>query len=105
MWGISSSVTAAGIASNTSAKQPASCSASASEAIRSAAPAVRPWAFQPPRAVEVWGVRPTWPITGMPAPTIARARRDRCLAAALELHDLAAGLLDHPHRRGDRLLV
>ena len=71
---ISSSVTAAGIASNTSAKQPASCRASASAAIRAAAAAVRPWAFQPPSAVAVWGVSPTWPITGMPAATIARAR-------------------------------
>ena len=71
---ISSSVTALGIASKTIAKQPASCSARASAAIRAAARALRPWAFQPPSAVEVWGVRPTWPITGMPAPTIARAR-------------------------------
>ena len=67
-------MTAAGIASNTSAKQPASCSASACAPICAAAAAVRPWAFQPPSAVAVWGVRPTWPITGMPAPTIARAR-------------------------------
>ena len=42
--------------------------------MRTAAAAVRPCAFQPPSAVEVWGVSPTWPITGIPAPTIARAR-------------------------------
>ncbi len=29
----------------------------------------------------------------------------RCLSAALELDDVAAGLLDHPHRGRDRLLV
>ena len=35
-----------------------------------------------------------------------RARTlDRCLAAALELDGLATGLLDHPHRCRDRLLV
>ena len=102
---ISSSVTALGIASKTIAKQPASCSASASAAMRAAARALRPWAFQPPSAVEVWGVRPTWPITGMPAPTIARARLAGSLAAALQLDDLAAALLDHPHGGRDRLLV
>ena len=36
--------------------------------------AVRPCERWPPSAVAVWGVSPTWPITGMPAPTIARAR-------------------------------
>ena len=32
------------------------------------------WIFPPPSAVAVCGVSPTWPITGMPAWTIARAR-------------------------------
>ena len=44
MRGMSSAATAAGIASNTRLKQPASCSASASSAIRDAAAAVRPCA-------------------------------------------------------------
>ncbi len=72
--GISASVIAAGTASKTIAKQPAACSASASSAICAAWPAVLPWALKPPSAVAVCGVRPTWPITGIPARTIARAR-------------------------------
>ena len=39
-----------------------------------AASAVRPCALKPPSAVAVCGVSPTWPITGMPERTIARAR-------------------------------
>ena len=65
---------AAGTASKTIAKQPAACSASASSAICAAWSAVLPWALKPPSAVAVCGVRPTWPITGIPARTIARAR-------------------------------
>ena len=68
------SVTAAGTASNTIAKQPASWSASASSATCTAWRAVRPWALKPPSAEALWGVSPTWPITGIPAETIARAR-------------------------------
>ena len=64
----------AGIASKTIAKQPAACSARASAAIFDAWPAVLPCARKPPSAVAVCGVRPTWPITGIPAFTIARAR-------------------------------
>jgi hypothetical protein len=45
MRGMSSSATADGIASKTTAKQPASCSATASRTIRSAATALRPWAL------------------------------------------------------------
>ena len=42
--------------------------------LRGLARAVLPWALKPPSAVAVCGVRPTWPITGIPARTIARAR-------------------------------
>ena len=72
--GISASVTAAGIASKTTAKQPTDCRASVSSASLAAASAVRPWALKPPSADAVCGVRPTWPITGMPELMIARAR-------------------------------
>jgi hypothetical protein len=37
--------------------------------------AVRPCGWYPPSIVAVCGVRPRWPITGTPAPTIAAARR------------------------------
>ncbi len=68
------SVTAAGTASNTTAKQPASWSASASSATWTACCIVRPCVRYPPSADALWGVRPTCPITGMPAATTARAR-------------------------------
>ena len=42
-----------------------------------AAAAVRPCALKPPSIVAVCGVSPMWPITGMPAPTIARHARER----------------------------
>ena len=74
MCGISASATAAGTASKTIAKQPAACSASASRAICAADSAVRPCALKPPSALADCGVRPTWPITGIPEPAIARAR-------------------------------
>ena len=35
---------------------------------------LRPWALWPPSMVAVCGVSPMWPITGMPAATIAAAR-------------------------------
>ena len=65
---------AAGTASSTIAKQPAASSASASSTsccARSARAALR---LEAAEHVAVCGVRPTWPITGMPASTIARAR-------------------------------
>ena len=61
--------------------------------MRAAAAAVRPCAFQPPSAVEVWGVRPTCPITGMPASDDRARAAHGGLAAALELDRVAAGLL------------
>ncbi len=36
--------------------------------------AVAPWAFMPPSMVADCGVSPRWPMTGMPAPTIAETR-------------------------------
>ena len=45
-----------------------------SSASFAAVSAVRPWALKPPSCVAVWGVRPTWPMTGMPERMIARAR-------------------------------
>ena len=63
-----------GTASSTSAKQPAASSASASRTSCAAFAAVRPCALKPPSAVADCGVRPMWPITGTPAPTIACTR-------------------------------
>ena len=81
---ISSAVTAAGIASSTTAKQPACC-----ERDRVVGDGQRPVGVAalrpaPPSAVAVCGVRPTWPITGMPASTIAQ-RALHAGAAALDL--------------------
>ena len=47
---------------------------SASSSSCRACSAVRPCALKPPSIVADCGVSPMWPITGMPAPTIARAR-------------------------------
>src|ERR671931_439134 len=99
--GMSSDATALGMASNTIAKQPAPWRASASRAMRSAACAVRPCARYPPRAVEVCGVRPTWPITGMPASTIAFAPATRGAGEdeqLVELHGHGARVAEHGHR-------
>ena len=71
---VAARATAGGTASSTIAKQPAASSASASSTSCCARSAVLPCALKPPRTVAVCGVRPTWPITGIPAPTIARAR-------------------------------
>jgi hypothetical protein len=71
---VTSSATGAGIASSTIEKQPAASSARASSIRRRACSAVRPWALKPPSAVADWGVSPIWPITGIPAPTIAATR-------------------------------
>ena len=82
-------------ASSTSAKQPASSRAIASRNSRRAVSAWRPWALWPPIAVAVCGVRPRWPITGMPAATSAFTRSsDR--PGALQLDHVGAALLDQP---------
>ena len=102
--GISASVTAAGTASKTIAKQPTACSASASR--RSAPPPrpVRPCALKPPSALadlrrqaDVAHHRDARP-DDRPRPI------DRG-AAALELDRVAARLLDEPLRVLDRVLV
>ena len=69
-----SSATGAGTASSTIEKQPAASSARASSRSWAAFSAVRPCALKPPSIVADWGVRPIWPITGIPAPTIAATR-------------------------------
>ena len=66
--------TGEGTASSTSAKQPAASSAIASSTSCRAFSAVRPCALKPPSIVADCGVRPMWPMTGMPAPTSARTR-------------------------------
>ena len=66
--------TAAGTASSTSAKHPASCRASASSYSFSAASAVRPWARKPPSFVADCGVSPMCAITPMFDSAIARTR-------------------------------
>ena len=102
---ISSSVTALGIASNTIVKQPASCSASASEAIRSGSCSRAP--LRLPAAERGRGLRCEAHVAHhRDARADDRRRTTRGgLAAALQLDRVAARLLDHPHRRGDRLLV
>ena len=55
-------------------KQPTASSSRASATRRRAASAVRPCVLKPPSCVADCGVKPTWPMTGMPARTIARAR-------------------------------
>ena len=66
--------TGEGTASRTSEKHPAASSARASARSASAFSAVRPCALKPPSIVADCGVSPMWPMTGMPAPTIARTR-------------------------------
>jgi hypothetical protein len=66
--------TGAGTASRTSEKQPAVSRAAASSTSRRAFAAVLPWARKPPSMVADCGVRPRWPITGIPAPVIAATR-------------------------------
>ncbi len=66
--------TGEGTASRTIEKQPAAWSASASRTSCAAFDAVRPCALKPPSAVADCGVRPMWPITGTPAPTMACTR-------------------------------
>ena len=48
------------------------------------------------------GVRPTWPITGIPASTSARIVSAEP-PAPFELHGLALGFLEEPRRRGHGL--
>ena len=79
----------AGTASSTIAKQPAASSASASDSSCCAFAAVRPCVLKPPRMVSDCGVRPMWPITPMPAETIARTR-DSDGPGALELDDVGS---------------
>ena len=80
------------------ARAPARASASARSA-------VRPCARRPPSAVAVCGVSPTCPITGIPAPTIARTRDSCAGPPPSSLTASARGLLDEPLRGADRLLV
>mmetsp|Transcript_22923 Transcript_22923/g.55491 ORF Transcript_22923/g.55491 Transcript_22923/m.55491 type:complete len:224 (-) Transcript_22923:386-1057(-) len=72
-WLVTNSATSAGTHSNTIAKHPASSSAWASRSSWRADSARTPCWRYPPRDTWVWGVRPTWPITPMPASTRARA--------------------------------
>ncbi len=98
------SATGAGTASSTSAKTPAASSASASSKSRRAFSAVRPCALKPPSIVADCGVRPMWPITGIPAPTSAWHARER-RAGALDLDRVGARLLQEADRVVQRLLV
>ncbi len=61
----------AGTASSTTAKAPASSTALASAKILLADSRSFPWTRKPPRAEAVCGVSPIWPITGIPARTMA----------------------------------
>ena len=94
----------AGIASSTIAYAPACSSALASCRTRAAASSLLPCTRKPPNAWIDCGVRPTWPITGMPAPTM---RRDCVghLDAALELHRLGVAFLHQPAGGLERLLA
>ena len=71
MASVTARATPSGTASRTTAKQPASASATASSTRAAAAAACLPWTLKPPRAWMDWGVRPTWPITGTSASTMA----------------------------------
>ena len=72
-------------ASNTIAKATGLLEGDRGRTTSSARPPVRPGKpVAAQRLVAVCGVRPTWPITGMPAPTIAAARSPG-RAAALQL--------------------
>src|SRR6266511_4676261 len=66
--------TGTGTASSTIAKQPAASSASASASNFRAFDAVRPCVLKPPRIVSDCGVRPTCPMTPIPAKTMACTR-------------------------------
>ncbi len=62
----------AGTFSITTAKAPASCSARASRRTSSASSFVRARTWYVPNLWIDWGVRPRWPITGMPTSTMRR---------------------------------
>ena len=67
-----------GTSSSTTANAPASWTASASASSDAACVAVLPWTRTLPIALIACGVRPMWPMTGMPALTrasIVRALR------------------------------
>ena len=53
---------------------PASSSACASSTIFFACAAPLPWSRKPPRALTLWGVRPRWPMTGIPARAMPATR-------------------------------
>ena len=65
---------------------------------------MRPCALKPPSIVADCGVSPMWPITGMPAPTIARAR-DSIGPAPSSFTASAPRLLHEAHRVLDGVLV
>mmetsp|Transcript_10247 Transcript_10247/g.43115 ORF Transcript_10247/g.43115 Transcript_10247/m.43115 type:complete len:276 (-) Transcript_10247:349-1176(-) len=79
----SAAVTAAasdpGTHSRTTAKHPASCSLSARSTTSIASSNVRPCGRNPPSTDMLWGVKPTWPITAMPASTSVLAASTRVL--------------------------
>ena len=60
-----------GTSSSTTAKAPASWTASASARSERAWSLLLPWTRTRPIALMAWGVSPMWPITGMPARTSA----------------------------------
>lgn len=82
--------TSAGMASSTKAKQPAAWRESASSRTWRAPRVVLPWTRNPPRAFCRWGVRPMWPITGMPARVI------RLMVGAISLPPSSLTLCTRP---------
>lgn len=66
---VTAAATTEGTHSRTIANAPACCNSRASSKISRALTAVRPCALNPPNTPIRWGVRPTWPITGMPEST------------------------------------
>ena len=91
----------AGTASRTTAKQPAASSACASATSALRGGGRLPCVLKPPSIVADCGVRPTWPITGMPASTIDRTRAS-VGAGALELDRVRARLLEEARRSARR---
>ena len=66
--------TGAGTASRTREKQPGGLERARVVEQAAAFSAERPWALKPPSIVADCGVSPMWPMTGIPAATIARTR-------------------------------
>ena len=105
MWSRSviAAASCSGTSSRTIAKAPASWTASASARSARAWSRVLPWTRTLPTPLIDCGVRPMWPMTGMPARTSASMTR-AVADAALDLDRLGAGLAQEDPGVVERLL-